>query len=145
MSKSTHIISSFICLHCCEQHRMEFGLPGNLAFILQEGTYEEIIDGFPEVLEEIRQDEFQNTLFERFIFVHGQHDVRFIHTSVDTMSNIVKLRTEHYKKVIALYEQYRQVVERIVMVMDSSLVYKSKVRPPAIDHRLYFKEDKKKT
>ncbi|MBF0287330.1 MAG: hypothetical protein HQM14_05875 [SAR324 cluster bacterium] len=123
---------------------MEFGLPGNLAFILQTGTYEEVIDDFPELLEEMREDEFQNFLFERFIFAHGQHDVRFIYTPVDRMSKIVKLRTEHYKRVIFLYEQYQQVTGKITQIMYSSRVYKNTVRPSAIDYRLYFKEDKKK-
>lgn len=109
MSLKIHLISSFICLHCCDQYRVEIGLPENLAYGLKHGPFEELIDSFPEVLEEMEQDEIQRNIFGRFIFEHGQHDVRFLYTRVENMAEIVNLRIRHYKQVVALYQQYREV------------------------------------
>jgi len=110
MTEKIHIICSFVCLHCCERHRSEIGLSEELTPLLANETFEEIIDQLPEVLEAIEQDEFQVWVFKEFIYEHGQHDIRFFHTKVKSMRDIVELRKRHYKKVIANYEQYKDVV-----------------------------------
>lgn len=137
-----HIIFSFICLHCCNQYRIEIGLPENLAFALKQGTFEELLDSFPEVLEEIEHDEFQSKAFRRFIFEHGQHDVRFLATRVESMPEIVRLRTQHYKRVVAIYQQYKAIrrnLKRVLRQTDLPTVYQRK-----INKQFDLKEDKKK-
>ena len=65
MLKKIHIISSFMCLNCCNQHRLEIGLPQHLALMLKQTTFDELMDQFPEVIEELVNDEFQNNVFHR--------------------------------------------------------------------------------
>ena len=143
MSAKVHIISSFICLHCCNQYRMEIGLLENLVFSLQEGTFEEVMDEFPEVLEEIEGDEFQKTVFSRFIYEHGLHDVRFLYTPVDQMSQIVKLRARHYKQVISLYQQYQAVQRKVKNALQQSgTSYPPRLR--AKENRFYWEGKKKR-
>lgn len=120
---------------------MEMGLPDPLAFALEQGTFEELMDDFPEVLEEVGQDEFQSKAFHSFVYEHGQHDVRFLHTRVESMSEIVLLRTRHYKKVVAIYQQYQgtcRTLQKILRKSDAPLLQEGKI------HRFYLKADKKK-
>ena len=140
MSLKIHLITSFICLHCCDQYRMEIGLPENLAHGLQQGPFEELLDGFPEVLEEIQHDETQSDIFARFICEHGQHDVRFLYTRVENMAEIVPLRMRHYKQVVALYQQYRQVR----FALNKALKQLDFMEVPRNINHLYLKSNKKK-
>lgn len=142
MSAKVHIISSFICLHCCKQYRMEIGLMKYLVYGLQACTFEEMMDEFPEVLDEMERDEFQKTVFNRFIFEHGPHDVRFLFTPVDQMSQIINLRARHYKQVVSLYQQYQAVGRRAKNAMQQSgLSYSPSPRPEA---KRFHWEGKKK-
>jgi len=138
MPKKIHIISSFICLNCCRQHRLEIGLSQHLALMLKQTTFEELMDKFPEVIEELNNDEFQNDIFQRFICEHGQHDVRFFHTIVNKMSEIVKRRERHYKKVITNYEQYQTVTRHLNKVLKNTTQSHSKIfhsrLPPKQSH-----------
>ncbi len=110
MSTQIHTISTFICLHCCERHRAEIGLPAELATHLEPCTLEELIDLYPEVPEIMETDDFQYWVFQQFLNEHAQHDVRFIPTFVEQMNRIVAYRTQHYQQVIDTYERYRDVL-----------------------------------
>ena len=120
---------------------MEVGLPDHLAFSLEQGTFEELMDHFPEVLEEIGQDEFQSKAFSSFVFEHGKHDVRFLYTPVENMSKIVPLRTRHYQRVVALYQQYQGIRHNLRTILRQANV---PLLPAGKTHRFYLKADKKK-
>ena len=143
MPLKVHLISSFICLNCCNQYRVEIGLSENLAHALEQGTFEEIMDEFPEVLEEMEQDEIQSNTFSRFISEHGQHDVRFLYTRVDRMPEIVKLRTEHYKQVVGLYQQYQEVRLAINKALKQP-GFPNRASGRNLSTRFFLKEDRKK-
>ncbi|MBF0280399.1 MAG: hypothetical protein HQM13_21565 [SAR324 cluster bacterium] len=143
MPRNIHIISSFICLNCCNQYRVEIGLLDYLAYALEQGTFEEIMDEFPEVLEELEQDEIQSSTFGRFIYEHGQHDVRFLCTRVENMTKIVSLRTEHYKQVVSLYQQYQEVRRAINKTLKQPGIFKLD-SGKNLYSRFFLKEDRKK-
>ena len=143
MFAKVHIISSFICLHCCKQFRMEIGLLENFVFGLRDMTFEEVMDEFPEVMEEMERDEFQKSVFSRFIFEHGPHDVRFLYTPVDHMSRIVEMRAGHYKQVISLYQQYQAVGRSVKNALQQSGIF----HPPTLknkENRFYWEGKKKR-
>ncbi len=143
MSQKIHIISSFICLNCCNQYRAEIGLPENLAHAIEQETFAEVMDELPEVLEEIEQDEIRSNTFSRFIFEHGQHDVRFLYTRVERMSEIVNLRAKHYQQVVTIYQQYQEVQLAINQALKQQGFFNHASRRN-LSTRFFLKEDRKK-
>ena len=118
--KNMHMICSFLCLPCGTDHRVEFGLDMDLLQRLDShGTLEEMIRELPDLYKTLDQDEWMEWVIPRFITEHGDHDVRYLLTSVPYMSDLIGRRISHFKKVVMTYEIYHKMLRRLQALQEA--------------------------